>query len=145
MDYKKDYKEYIRSKAWKKVRERYWASKLPQCCYICGSERQPGFHLHHATYSSFGNEKLSHLRPVCQPCHTKIHQVKDKNPKWNMWGVTKYAHKQHLKEIRNQELTKKMNQAERDMIDTIVNNPYKAESTRKAELDKLFDKPKWLR
>lgn len=64
------YRAYINSPAWRAVRERYWASKMPKVCYVCGCPRRPGMHLHHRTYKNLGNERLMDLVPVCPPSAT---------------------------------------------------------------------------
>lgn len=64
-----DYNAYLRSTAWRDVRERYRASDLPQIC-MCGSEE---FQLHHTTYERVGREELEDLIPLCEACHTQAH------------------------------------------------------------------------
>lgn len=86
------YRDYIQSAAWRAVRARYWASKLPTDCYCCGTPRAPGFHLHHRTYKNLGAERLTDLVPVCPPCHEEIHRLHRSDPKWQrkgLWFVTK--------------------------------------------------------
>lgn len=92
------YREYIQSEEWRKVRARYWASKLPKDCYCCGKRRQPGFHLHHRTYKNLGHEMLRDLVSVCPPCHEEIHALHRSDPRWRrkgLWFVTKEIKRRH--------------------------------------------------
>lgn len=92
-----EYRTYIQSSAWRRTRERYWASKLPQDCYCCGMPRRAGFHLHHRTYKNLGNERLMDLVPVCQRCHEEIHALHRSDSSWQrrgLWAVTQRVRKQ---------------------------------------------------
>ena len=95
------YTAYIRSPAWRRKREQYWASKMPKDCYVCGTHRVPGFHLPHRTYKNLGNERLMDLTPVCEPCHSLIHRVQRADPqRWKragLWAVTKWVRKNYRK------------------------------------------------
>jgi len=89
-----DYRAYIQSSAWRRVRARYWASKLPQTCYVCDAARSPGMHLHHRTYKNLGTERLMDLVPVCPTCHDLIHEAHKTIPaatRNGPWGATKYV------------------------------------------------------
>lgn len=88
------YQDYIASRAWRATRERYWSSKLPQTCYVCGASRSPGMHLHHRTYKNLGNERLMDLVPVCPTCHELIHLIhrtESKYARGGLWAATKEA------------------------------------------------------
>lgn len=90
------YDEYIKSNAWKQKRAKYWLSKLPKTCFVCGAARHPGMHLHHRTYKNFGNERLMDLVPICQQCHNLVHEVYESDPKWKvrgLWAATNEARK----------------------------------------------------
>lgn len=82
-----EYRSYIQSAAWRRTRDRYWASKLPTDCYCCGTQRRPGFHLHHRTYKNLGDERLMDLVPVCPSCHDEIHALYDSGPEWKRKGL----------------------------------------------------------
>jgi 5-methylcytosine-specific restriction endonuclease McrA len=88
------YSDYINSDAWREVRRRYWASKMPKDCYVCGRSRHPGMHLHHRTYKNLGNERLMDLVPVCPECHEEIHRL-CRELRRSLWHVTKIARKRH--------------------------------------------------
>lgn len=88
------YASYIQSPEWRRVRQRYWDSNLPDECYCCGIPRHPGMHLHHRTYKNLGAERLMDLVPVCQPCHEEIHRLYRSDAKWRrkgLWFVTKHV------------------------------------------------------
>lgn len=92
-----DYNAYIRSSAWRAVRKRYIASKLPKICAGCKTPWGAGDHLHHRTYKNLGNERLMDLVPLCQPCHVKVHALYDSDPKYRrkgLWYTTKVALRQ---------------------------------------------------
>ncbi len=89
-----EYRDYINSPEWRRVRARYWASKLPQACYVCNAPRRAGMHLHHRTYKNLGSERLMDLVPVCPSCHDRIHEVYRTIPaaaRNGLWGATKYV------------------------------------------------------
>ena len=92
-----EYRDYIQSAEWRRTRERYWASKLPHDCYCCGTQRRPGFHLHHRTYKNLGQERLMDLVPVCPRCHDNIHALYESDPEWKrrgLWYATQRVRKQ---------------------------------------------------
>lgn len=101
-----DYKKYIRSTAWRNKRKQYFESKMYNTyptgkaagkfvCYVCGSD--DNLQLHHRTYKRLGNERINvDLVPVCQKCHTNIHQYQDKTG-YNLWGATKRYKKRYSK------------------------------------------------
>lgn len=68
---KDEYRAYLRSAHWRRVKERYRASKLPQACF-CGETRVD---LHHKTYKRIGRERLSDLTPLCRAHHDEEHGV----------------------------------------------------------------------
>jgi hypothetical protein len=63
------YVAYLNSPHWKRMRQRYRASDLPQVC-VCGEEE---VHLHHTTYERVGDEDLGDLTPLCARCHNLVH------------------------------------------------------------------------
>jgi hypothetical protein len=98
----KDYEAYIRSAAWRAVRERFIASKIKKVCMGCGKPWGKGDHLHHRTYKNLGNERLMDLVPLCQPCHTRVHQLYDSDPnarKIGLWYVTRKIIRKQEREI----------------------------------------------
>lgn len=84
------YADHIRSPAWRATRERYWRSKMPKDCYVCGAPRRKGMHLHHRTYKNLGRERLMDLVPVCPPCHDAVHAIQ-RATGVDLWRATKSA------------------------------------------------------
>ncbi len=82
-----EHARYLHSKEWKLVRERYWSSKLPKTCYVCGSSRLP-MDLHHRTYDRHGHERLTDLVPVHRKCHKSIHRYHRSNRNLSLWEAT---------------------------------------------------------
>lgn len=90
----KAYTKYIKSKQWKELRERWWASKLSKDCYVCRGLELP-MDLHHRTYERFGHEYLKDLVPVHRKCHKKIHAYHRKHPSLTLWEATKAVRDNH--------------------------------------------------
>lgn len=82
------YEEYMRSPEWRRVRRRYFRSKLPQGCQGCGARQN--LHLHHKTYERLGHEELTDLVPVCQVCHALIHWEFDRAT-GDLWAHTEWV------------------------------------------------------
>lgn len=72
--------QYLRSKHWKKFREEYRASNLPQRCLVCGSAK---VFLHHNTYHRLGCEKLTDVDPLCYKHHKGVHKWMRDNKNYN--------------------------------------------------------------
>lgn len=66
------YQDYMRTRHWKLVKERY-KRKHKYMCVECGS-REKGLHLHHKTYERIGQERDSDLIYLCQGCHVMEHK-----------------------------------------------------------------------
>jgi hypothetical protein len=87
------YQEYLNSKHWKEVRQRYFRSKLVprnilgdlKCAYC---EETTGLAVHHLTYKSLGNERLHHLILLCRYHHEKAHEINREVGK-DLWKSTK--------------------------------------------------------
>lgn len=71
----REYRDYIKSPAWKRKRALYFESTRIGRCQGCGDKEK--LHVHHKTYERLGNEDLADLVAVCQTCHTLIHQRND--------------------------------------------------------------------
>lgn len=99
------YREYIQSPEWRKKRDEYWDSGLPNECYCCGTPRHSGMHLHHRTYKRLGNEYLRDLVPVCQTCHEEIHVLhrEQRGKARGLWYVTNRVRSAHSTERRKRE------------------------------------------
>lgn len=71
--WRKKYREYLLSEAWKKKRER----RLKKCNGICEyCHVSPAVHVHHITYKRVFKEWLKDLRGICIACHKKKHPGK---------------------------------------------------------------------
>lgn len=64
------YRAYLRSPAWRKLRDRVRA-RSGGVCERCG--RRPMVHVHHITYKRIFKEWLADLLAVCRPCHRELH------------------------------------------------------------------------
>lgn len=82
-----EYREYIRSPEWQEVRKRYFASKLPKECYVCGLSNSV-LHLHHRTYKNLGNERLMDLVPLCPEHHFAVHEF-HRETNFDLWKATR--------------------------------------------------------
>lgn len=73
-----NYNDYLSSKHWKGIKERYWNSKLPKNCYVCHTKEN--LNLHHKTYKRIGRENLLDLVYLCKEHHHQLHkEYKDMN------------------------------------------------------------------
>lgn len=73
---RKQYTDYIKSKAWKRKRNKVIFRDGGQCKAIkngkpCGSRKN--LEVHHLSYERFGNELFSDLVTLCEDCHKTIH------------------------------------------------------------------------
>jgi hypothetical protein len=68
---KSEYHTYLKSDHWKNVKVRYFSSKRPKVCDICGSDKE--INLHHKTYTRLGHEYLTDLIVLCRDCHEAVH------------------------------------------------------------------------
>jgi hypothetical protein len=66
------YDDYLRSRAWQRVRSRYRRVR-PWRCGICGATDR--LELHYRTYERLGAEQLDDLVPLCDDCHPLLHQL----------------------------------------------------------------------
>lgn len=75
----KSYDDYLVSDDWKKIKKKFYKSSYcskingTPSCSVCKSPKRPN--VHHTTYKNLGNEKMSDLLLVCNPCHNLIHAV----------------------------------------------------------------------
>lgn len=86
------YAEYINSREWQMVRERYKESGLKKICYCCDAHDQP-LDLHHKSYKRLGHERLNDLCRACQQCHRKIHRLVEERG-WDIWRATRHVRRQ---------------------------------------------------
>lgn len=68
----KTYQLYITSKWWIERKNRYYQNNK-RICTACGSFEH--IVLHHMVYKNYGNEKDTHLTPLCQNCHSEFHRT----------------------------------------------------------------------
>lgn len=67
-----EYAAYLRSPHWRRLRKRYQAER-PWACDICEDDER--LELHHKTYDRVGDGQLDDLIPLCQRCHSLLHQL----------------------------------------------------------------------
>lgn len=65
----KDHDLYLRSDAWKALRE----ATLKRDGFRCVRCNRPAEQVHHLTYDRWQEEELSDLVSLCRPCHEKEH------------------------------------------------------------------------
>lgn len=65
------YESYLKSRHWARVRHLYRSSR-PWVC-LCGEHDR--LQLHHKTYVRIGAERLDDLQPLCDRCHSLVHQL----------------------------------------------------------------------
>jgi len=66
-----NYKEYILTIHWKKIKEQYILSGLSKECYRCKSNDKP-YEFYHRTYKRMGKENLLDIVPICQLCYEDL-------------------------------------------------------------------------
>ena len=71
----KDYKEYLKSEKWQKIRKTAFSQRGKKC-EVCQSVKS--LHIHHLTYDRIFNESLSDLQILCRKCHEKVHDIQKK-------------------------------------------------------------------
>jgi len=93
------YRDYLRSPAWRAVRARFIASRIPKLCAGCDRAWGPGDHLHHKSYNRLGAERLSDLVPLCASCHKFVHD--EVGPDFAMlWAGTRKALQRRRRALR---------------------------------------------
>ena len=66
-----EYEKYIHSNEWIEFKNKYYSCHK-KCCFVCKTNKN--IHLHHKTYKNFKNEKYEDVIPLCENCHSKIHE-----------------------------------------------------------------------
>jgi len=69
--YKELYKNYLKSKKWKKRKNTYF-KKYEKACLVCSSQNVI---LHHLSYGRLGREKDADLVPLCFEHHEEFHNM----------------------------------------------------------------------
>ena len=67
-----DYAAYLRSFAWRALRDRVLERDGGRCVY-CG---EPAVEVHHENYSRVGREQLDDLSAVCRACHLRAERLR---------------------------------------------------------------------
>jgi len=70
-DWKKPYKDYLKSKKWRELRETI-LQRDNYTCTRCGSKNN--LQVHHLTYKRLKHEKPEDLITLCKQCHYKEHK-----------------------------------------------------------------------
>jgi 5-methylcytosine-specific restriction endonuclease McrA len=83
-----NYKEYLSTRHWKNLKDRFFKSKLYRsakyyksiggmggACLICSKTDE--LHVHHRTYKRLGREWLQDLLAICSECHGDLHRKYD--------------------------------------------------------------------
>lgn len=65
-----EYKEYLNSEHWKKIRVKA-LERAGNRCQLCSSKNN--LNVHHNTYVNRGHEDLKDLVVLCKECHAKFH------------------------------------------------------------------------
>lgn len=68
----KEYRQYLNSPEWKKLRESFISHKGSKC-EKCGSESN--LQVHHLHYKNIFKEKFEDLMVLCKSCHRKEHKL----------------------------------------------------------------------
>lgn len=74
------HREYVAGPEWKARRRRYLRERSPAGCRMCARAWERQWPLHHKSYerAGGGQELDRDLIPVCERCHTFIHQLDHK-------------------------------------------------------------------
>ena len=85
-EWRKRYRLYLRSNAWKQRR----SGAIRRANGICAWCHQPSdrLHVHHVEYIRAGAEQVEDIRVLCKPCHAVIHTL-PKQPTITMDDTTK--------------------------------------------------------
>ena len=68
---KQEYAEYLKSPEWLWLRAQVLRGPETQCAFCAKKATQ----VHHLAYRNITDVRKEHLRPVCDPCHTRIHKL----------------------------------------------------------------------
>ena len=67
-----NYKEYLQTHHWQKIRKIKLAEAEYRCQFCNASKCQ--LNVHHRTYKNLGHEKLNDLVVLCRTCHKLFHK-----------------------------------------------------------------------
>jgi hypothetical protein len=68
---RRQYKRYLRSRHWQRVKRRELA-RAKHRCERCGTRRAQ-LEVHHRTYANVGHEQPGECEVLCQRCHANVH------------------------------------------------------------------------
>lgn len=72
-NFKKEYKEYLQSTNWKKLRERV-LKRDNYLCVICNNKANHVHHLSYGCYARYGKSRRIECVSLCKKCHMRIHK-----------------------------------------------------------------------
>lgn len=117
------YGEYLKSKHWEIIKERFYNKKILNneriicsCCEIPDKT----LNLHHLTYENLGEENLDELSLLCTDCHTELHEERYFVPppkieppieKIDKLQSDKPKHQKYFKEEKKKTLKQRMQEA----------------------------------
>ena len=99
-----EYYTYIRSDAWRAVKQRYLGSRLSKHCYICAAPWASSFVFHHRTYKNLGCERLMDIVPICRPCHDAVHARVSKGVQ--LWRATTGLRRVRRKAVKAEKIAR---------------------------------------
>lgn len=74
IDYYSDYRSYLGSKKWKKIKRRRYIHDRGICQHCKKSVDEFSYHTHHLTYERLYNERLEDVITVHASCHAEIYK-----------------------------------------------------------------------
>lgn len=80
-----DYQRYLASREWAQKREEVRLRSGNRCEHCFNAPQQA---VHHLTYERIGNENLSDLMAICNPCHEYLSGKSNDNPRWGFGVVS---------------------------------------------------------
>lgn len=80
----KTYQDFLKSKHWELKKTQVFATQKQ--CFVCKTGLD--LNVHHKTYSRLGDEKLTDLVILCQPCHKKVHEFHKAHKRLSLYKAT---------------------------------------------------------
>lgn len=99
----KKYSEYLATQHWKDLRSKL----LPEGTRCSACEDELARNLHHRTYARLGNELPEDLIPLCEKCHTRVHQSERMGKEGGLEGALKSITQSNLRRKRRKERERK--------------------------------------
>lgn len=126
------YEGYINSSSWERRRVAYFA-KHPKVCVACGSNKK--IQLHHKTYDRMGAELDGDLAPLCEFCHSTLHQW-HRSVGGSLWEMSE----KFIDHFNKQRLPKKK---ERDQVQSTRFVPKHLRGAKRDEQGRLISTSDW--